>query len=107
MISNMVIQAINSARNYPYIIRVGVFGSCARNDETSASDIDILIDYDNSSDDYLDDLGGFMEDMERLWHGKIDYVTLPGLMKSRDERFKHNVLTDVKWVYLTDGYNSP
>ena len=109
MISKRIIQAINTAKNYPYIIRVGVFGSCARNEETSASDIDILIDYDNSSDsdDFIDDIGGFMEDMERLWHGKIDYVTMPGLMKSRDERFKRNVLNDVKWVYAIDKNISP
>ena len=109
MVSDVVIQAIYTAKNYSSIIRVGVFGSYARNEETSASDIDILIDYDNSSDsdDFIDDIGGFMEDMERLWHGKIDYVTMPGLMKSRDERFKRNVLNDVKWVYTIDENISP
>ena len=107
MISKRVIQAINSAKNYPCIIRIGVFGSCARNEETSASDIDILIEYDNSSDDFIDNIGGFMEDMERLWHGKIDYVTMTGLMKSHDEKFKRNVLNDVIWVYTTDSNVRP
>ena len=102
MISNSIMRAINTAQNYPYIIRVGVFGSYARNEETSASDVDILIDYDDSSDDFLDDLDGFMEDMEKIWSGKIDYVTLPGLMGSRDEELKRNVLNDVRWVYRAD-----
>ena len=101
MLSNSVIKAISLAKNYPYIIRVGVFGSCARNEETSTSDIDILIDYDGSSDDFLDDLDGFMEDMERLLHSKIDYVTMPGLMKSPNETLRRNVLNDVRWVYIT------
>ena len=102
MVSNRVIQAINKARDYPYILRVGVFGSYARDEETSNSDIDILIDYDCSSDDFIDDIGGFMEDMEHLLHDKIDYVTIPGLMKSSDEEFRHNVLNDVKWIYNTE-----
>ena len=102
MISNNVIQAINAAKNYPYILRVGVFGSYARNEETTISDIDILIDYDSSSDDFLDDLDGFMEDMERLVHDKIDYITVPGLMKSPDEEFRRSVLNDVRWVYIID-----
>ncbi len=45
MLSNNITQAINAARNYPHITRVGVFGSCVRNEETPTSDIDILIDY--------------------------------------------------------------
>ncbi len=103
MVSNRIIQAINTAENYPYIIRVGVFGSYARNEETASSDIDILIDYDNSSDGFLDDLGGFMEDIERVITGKIDYVTVPGLMKSDDEVFRRGVLNDVVWIYKSEG----
>ena len=101
MISNNIIQAINTAKNYPYIIRVGVFGSHARNEENTTSDIDILIDYDNSNESFLDDIGGFMEDMELLVHRRIDYITMPGLMKSKDETFKRNVLSDVIWIYDT------
>ena len=33
----------------------------------------------------------------------IDYVTMPGLMKSRNEEFKQNVLRDVRWVYNRGG----
>jgi len=102
MLSSRIIRAINTAKKYPYIQRVGIFGSYARNEETAISDIDILIDYDNCSDEFIDDLGGFMEDIEQIWHGKIDYVTLPGLMGSRDEAFKRNVLNDVKWIYTAD-----
>ncbi|MCL2576821.1 MAG: hypothetical protein FWE27_02055 [Defluviitaleaceae bacterium] len=47
-----------------------------------------------------DNLGDFMEDMENLIHGKIDYVTVPGLMSSKDDWFRENVLRDVKWIYI-------
>ena len=94
-----MIQAINSAKNYPYIVRVGVFGSYARDEATPISDLDILIEYDNCSDAFLDDLGNFMEDMEQLLAVEIGYVTLEGLLKSRNEELKREVLRDVKWVY--------
>jgi len=93
------VKAILKAEYYPYITKVGVFGSHARNEETETSDLDILIDYDRSSDDYLDNLGNFMEDMESAIHGKIDYVTVPGLMSSKDDWFRENVLHDVLWIY--------
>jgi predicted nucleotidyltransferase len=99
MLSNAIVQAIRKAENYPHIIRVGVFGSCARDEETKTSDVDILIEYDNSTDDFLDDLDGFMKDMEQLVDVKIDYITMAGLLKSRNVAFRSEVLRDVKWIY--------
>ena len=107
MISSDIIQAIRKAEKYPYITRVGVFGSHARGDFTDSSDIDILIDYDNSSDDFLDNLDNFMEDFESLVPVKTDYVTVPGLMKSRNTAFKQEVLRDVQWVYNNQLYRQP
>ncbi|MCL2752762.1 MAG: nucleotidyltransferase domain-containing protein [Defluviitaleaceae bacterium] len=102
MVSNEVRQTILEAKQYPYILRVGIFGSYARNEQTKISDLDIIIDYDNSSDDFLDNLDDFMEDMEIAYGDKIDYVTFPALMGSSDERFKRNVLNDVQWVYVAN-----
>ena len=99
MVSNQIIKAINRAENYPYIVRVGVFGSYARGEATHASDIDILIDYNNSSDDFLDDLDNFIEDIEMIIRAKIDFITLPGLLKSRDKEFRDEVLRDIRWIY--------
>lgn len=106
MISRNIVQAISKAEKYPHIVKVGVFGSCARDEETTDSDIDILIDYDSSSDDYIDNLDSFMEEMEHLTHGvKIDYITLPGLMKSGNESIRRSILRDVKWVYTTQRHS--
>jgi len=91
---------MNEADKYPTIVRVGVFGSHARNEVCKESDLDVLIDYDsNSSLDYLDEMGGFMEDVEKLIPGKIDYVTWYGLMRSKNHEFREEVLRDVIWVY--------
>jgi len=100
MISSKIVQAIHTAKNYPYITKVGVFGSCARDEETVSSDIDVLIDYDNSADDFLDDLDNFMEEMELLVDGQIDYVTMAGVKRSNNEAFKSEILRDVKWIIM-------
>ena len=99
MNSNNLYKPFSIASNYPSIKKIGVFGSYARGDETENSDIDILIDYDETSDDYIYEMGDFMEDIEQSFDQKIDYITLHGLMKSSDLQFKARVLRDVKWLY--------
>jgi len=102
MISSDVKQAIDSASNYPHILRIGVFGSYARNEESTASDLDILLDYDDSSDNFIDDLGSFMEDMEHQVKTEIGYVTMEGLRNSTNETVKRDILNDVQWIYISN-----
>ena len=68
-----ICNAIKEANKYPYIVRVGLFGSYARGDTHEKSDVDILIDYDSSSDAFVDDLDNFMEDFERQLSQHNDY----------------------------------
>ena len=51
---------------------VAVFGSYARGEETSKSDIDLLIDYDKPKS--LLTLGGILSDLEEVFGKKIDMV---------------------------------
>ena len=95
-------QTFNIASNYPSIKKVGLFGSHARGEERANSDLDILIEYDDSVDDYVYDMGYFMEDIEQHISTKIDYVTLQGLMNCNDSSFKEQVLSDVKWLYIAN-----
>jgi len=90
------------AFNYPHIKKVGVFGSYAREEQHSRSDLDILLEYDDSSDEFMDDLGGFMEDIEKTISCDIDYVTLNGLIRGKDTNFKEQVLKEVKWLYIAN-----
>jgi len=96
-------RTFTAAFNYPHIKKVGIFGSYARGEEGNKSDLDILLEYDDSSDEYMDELGGFMEDIEQEITIKIDYVTLPGLMKSSNSQFKEQVLNEVKWLYIANA----
>jgi predicted nucleotidyltransferase len=51
--------------------RVGLFGSYARGDQTDASDLDILVDFEHAGFDNYFDLKLFLED---LFGRKVDLV---------------------------------
>jgi len=96
-------KTFSSAYNYPYIKKVGIFGSYARGEQNSDSDLDIILEYDDSSDDFMDDLGGFMEDIEKTINCNIDYITLNGLIKGENTQFGERVLKDVRWLYIANN----
>ena len=59
--------------SYP-IEKAWVFGSYARGDETRKSDIDIMVSFDKDAQISLFDYIGMMNDLEDLFHRKIDLV---------------------------------
>lgn len=62
------------------IKRAWLFGSCSRGEETSSSDIDILVDYDNSNGLVsLFKMGGMLMDLTDLLGVKVDLVENSGL----------------------------
>jgi len=58
---------------YP-IEKAWVFGSYARGEETRKSDIDIMVRFDKNIQISLFDYIGIMNDLEDLFHRKIDLV---------------------------------
>ncbi len=56
---------------------VRVFGSVARGDSTSASDVDFLVDLEPGRN--LFDLGGFLYEVQELLGCPVDVVTEKGL----------------------------
>jgi len=99
-----LINAIKQAANYPSIIRMGVFGSYARGDQTQDSDIDIVYDYD---DTMMDDMLDCIEDINERVEKKIDFVAYYLLfrknMDAYDINFRDNVLKEVVWLYDRDS----
>jgi predicted nucleotidyltransferase len=66
-----------------------VFGSVARGDETAASDIDFLVDFDPGSS--LFDLLHISEELEQLLGLPMDVVSEGGL-KDRDEHIRREAV---------------
>ena len=63
------------------IKRAWLFGSCSRGEETSSSDIDILVDYDNSKGMVsLLQMGGMLMDLSDLLGRKVDLVENKGVI---------------------------
>lgn len=78
-------------KQYP-IVRVGVFGSIARGEGNSESDIDLLVDF--SEPISLFRFSDSKLDLEEILERKVDLVT-PGALKPR---IKDRILREV--VYL-------
>ena len=99
-----LLETIKLAQKYPTIKRVGIFGSFARGNNNTLSDIDLLYDYDEQSENGTDDVLNYVDEIDTAIKAftsvpKIDYVWFGGVMESGNEDFKNNVLTDVVWVY--------
>ncbi|WP_373517400.1 nucleotidyltransferase family protein [Pricia sp.] len=72
---------------------IGVFGSYARNEMQSDSDIDIMVDLDDSIS--LLDLGGLYMDLTENLENKIDLVTKNGV----NEVFRKYIERDLISIY--------
>ncbi|MEX6430641.1 nucleotidyltransferase family protein [Ferrimicrobium acidiphilum] len=68
---------------------VSVFGSVARGEETSESDVDLLVDFDEQST--LFDLLHLQEAIAGVLGTSVDVVAAKGLM-SRDEHIKREAI---------------
>lgn len=58
------------------VIRIGLFGSFARNESTATSDIDLLVDFEDKSFDNFMDLA---EELENIFGRKVDLLTQKGM----------------------------
>jgi len=59
---------------YP-VEKAWIFGSYARGEETSRSDMDILVRFDKNATITLIDYAGIMLDLEKLLRKKVDLVS--------------------------------
>jgi predicted nucleotidyltransferase len=74
-----------------WIRRAWLFGSFARGDETSGSDIDILIDVPKEASFTLFDLAGIRERIKKQAGRKVDIVMERALRPSVKERIKQDM----------------
>lgn len=83
MISKKISSMLPTIRDFfkdKPVLRAWLFGSCSRGEETAESDIDILVDYDESNGTLsLLKIGGMLMDLSELLGRRVDLVESQGL----------------------------
>ena len=75
--------------------RIGVFGSYAKGTQTSKSDVDFLVEFEQPSfDDYI----ALAKDLEKLLGRKIDLLTPEGIKSIRVKEVAESISRSVQYV---------
>ena len=75
-----LIPKIRAFLSHQPVLREWIFGSCSRGEETAGSDMDILVDYDDSHGRVsLFQMGGILMDLSDIVGRKVDLVDRKGL----------------------------
>lgn len=94
MLSKTISKALPLIRKYfkdKPILKVWLFGSYARSEETETSDIDLLVDYDTSQGVVsLLTMGGILMDLSDIFGKKVDLVDTNGLKDFARESVNHD-----------------
>jgi len=61
------------------VSKIGLFGSCNRNEEGESSDIDILIDFEEDKETYINYINSCETLEKKFKNQKLNIVTLKGL----------------------------
>ena len=84
MISPVLSSILPKIREYfksQPVRKAWLFGSFSRNEETETSDIDILVDYDESKGIVsLFKMGGMLMDLSKIAGRRVDLVEVNGIM---------------------------
>lgn len=93
MLSDQEINIIVHAMKPFNPVKIGIFGSVARNESASGSDIDILYDFDSKYS--LFDLGGLQVQLQEALKKEVDLVAFSHI----HPLLKDRILSEVKIVY--------
>ena len=84
MLNSFVSEILPKIREYfksQPVRKAWLFGSFSRNEETETSDIDILVDFDESRGVVsLFKMGGMLMDLSNIAGRKVDLVEVDGIM---------------------------
>ena len=89
---NMLRLALMSCESAPKIKEAYLFGSYARNEQTSNSDIDIHVEFDDSAT--LLDISGLKIELEKKLHKKVDILS-----PNEGDSFLELIKKDEKLIY--------
>ena len=71
--------------------RLDLFGSLARGEDTSSSDLDLLVEFDNPNDRLSKRYFGLLHQLEDTFGCHVDLLTMSGL---RNPYFRSNILKE-------------
>jgi hypothetical protein len=80
--------------------RVMLFGSAVRDDFTDTSDIDLLLQFKPEVVHSLFTYDRMKSDFAHAFDREVDIVNLQGLLESKNERRKQNILSSAKEFYV-------
>jgi len=82
-------------KEFPAVKKAWLFGSCAREEDTPESDVDLLIDVPREKKFTLSDIAEIQETLRRAMNRKVDVVMLRALAPHVKERIQK----DLKLIY--------
>jgi predicted nucleotidyltransferase len=82
------------------VARVELFGSVARNESSSGSDVDLLVDYAPESNTGLFEMGALKEDLEDRLGCVVDLVSRRAVERSRNPIRRAAILADTIPLYV-------
>ena len=97
MLSPVITAILPKIREYfksQPVKKAWLFGSFSRNEETDTSDVDILVDYDESHGVIsLFKMGGMLVDLSQIAGRKVDLIEVKGIMDfARDSIDRDKIL---------------
>ena len=77
--------------------RIGIFGSCARDEIEKDSDIDIVVEFERGKATFKN-VAGLIDFLEELLEREIDLLTPEGIENIRLKSVKERILKEIEYV---------
>ncbi|MCJ7623112.1 MAG: nucleotidyltransferase domain-containing protein [Anaerolineaceae bacterium] len=98
-LGNLPIEEISEFCHRWHIIRMELFGSVLREDFTTQSDIDILVEYNPEYHRTLADQIQMHEEIENLFGRPVDLINRRSIERSRNYIRREGILGTAKEIY--------
>jgi len=93
-ILNFLAQNKNLLRGKYHIVRIGLFGSYARGDQNPDSDIDLLVEFEENTQDLFE----LMQQLKSFFHSNLGIETDICREKYIKQRIKNAILKETVYV---------
>ena len=81
------------------ITRLEIFGSAVREDFTSTSDVDLLVEYDPDFHRTLTDMEKMQAEIEEIFNRPVDLITKRSIEQSPNPYKRKNILDSATVIY--------